>query len=316
MWRRVRPFVGLLRERGAAVVHAHSRPADLWATWGGVAAGTPVRVYSRQATYGGMPLGNRARYALTARMASCVVAVSEAVRDHLRAREGVPSRRIELIHDGIDLEALARVAPAQRTRARLGLPADVPLVGCVASLTARKGQAALVEAAPRILARHPRARFLLVGDGPERAALEQRIAACGLSASFHLPGFREDVADVIAALDVFVLPSLWEGFNLSLLTACALARAVVATNLRANREVVEPGVSGLLPTPREPVLEARRLDADALADAVAALLDDPPLRRRLGAAARARVEERFGAAAMTARHEELYERLLARARGA
>ena len=310
MWRRLRPFVKTLLERRVGIVHAHSRPADLWATWAGLAARTPVRLYSRQATYGGMGFSTRARYALTARAASRVVAVSEAVAQHLRHREGVPPARIELIHDGIDLEALARVTPREKTRAALGLAPDTPVVGCVASLTERKGQRFLIEAAPQILARFPNARFLLIGDGPERTALEDRIARLSLSHAFRLVGWRRDLADWIAALDVFVLPSLWEGLNLSLLTACALGRAVVATNLLANREIVESGVSGLLPTPTRPAIDVPTLDARRLGDAVAALLASPTRREQLGEAARRRVSQHFGADAMAARHEDLYERLL------
>lgn len=313
--RRVRPVIDELRDRRIDVVHAHSRPADLWTILAGVAAHTPVRVYSRQATYGGLALGTRARYALLARLASRVVAVSEGVREHLRAKEGVPLERIELIRDGIDLESLERVASPELTRARLGIPADAPLVGTVAALTARKGQRFLIDAAPIVLERFPRTRFLLVGEGPERADLEARIRATGRSEAFHLLGWRDDFADLIAALDVFVLPSLWEGLNLSLLSACALGRAVVATNLISNREVVYPGISGLLPTPAQPSVDARELDPRALGAAIARLLGDPAMRREFGEAARRRAITRFGARAMAACHEGLYERLIRGARG-
>jgi len=313
--RRIRPVIDELQGQRIGIVHAHSRPADLWTVLAGVAAHTPVRVYSRQATYGGLTLGTRARYALLARLASRVVAVSGAVRDHLRTEEGVPSERIELIHDGIDLDALEGVAPPQLTRAKLGIPADAPLVGTAAALTLRKGQRFLIDAAALVLERFPRARFLLVGEGPERADLEGRIRATGRPEAFHLLGWRDDFADLIAALDVFVLPSLWEGLNLSLLSACALGRAVVATNLVSNREVIEPGISGLLPTPVQPSIEARELDPRALAAAIATLLADPAMRRELGEAARHRATTRFGARAMTACHEGLYERLVHGARG-
>ena len=243
------------------------------------------------------------------------MAVSGAVREHLRAEEGVPLARIELIRDGIDLDALERVAPPELTRARLGIPADAPLVGTAAALTPRKGQRFLIDAAPLVLERFPRARFLLMGEGPERADLEGRIRATGRPDAFHLLGWRDDFADLIAALDVFVLPSLWEGLNLSLLSACALGRAVVATNLISNREVIDPGISGLLPTPAQPSIEARELDSRALGRAIARLLGDPAMRQQFGEAARRRVITRFGARAMAAGHEGLYERLVGSARG-
>ncbi len=318
---RIRPLVARLARQRPDVIHAHSRPGDLWSTWAAASAGVPVRLYTRQATYGGLAAATRARYALTARIATRVVAPSEAVRSHLVRREGVPRGRIELIHDGIDLEALARPVPAAAVRRSLGVPEHAPLVGCVASLEPRKGAHHLVSAAARLRARHPEARFVWIGDGPEREILARRIASLGLADRFLLPGFRADFADCIAALDVFVLPSLWEGFNLSLLTACALGRAVVATHLASNREMIVPGTTGLLPTPPEPVLEARDddVDPDALADAIHGLLQDSERRARLGARARQHAWARFGARAMAARHEELYGRLLrrrARARAA
>jgi glycosyltransferase involved in cell wall biosynthesis len=186
----------------------------------------------------------------------------------------------------------------------------------VAGLYARKGHGFLIAAAPFVLARVPAARFLLVGDGPEREALEARVRALGLEHAFHFLGWRVDYADLIAALDVFVLPSLWEGLNLSLLSAGALGRALVASNLASNREVIEPGVSGLLPTPARTLLEAESLDPRPLGEAIAGLLADPAARRRLGDAARRRVEARFDARRMAALHGELYERLLAETSGA
>ena len=115
-------------------------------------------------------------------------------------------------------------------------------------------------------------------------------------------------------MDVFVLPSRREGLNLSLLTACGLGPAVVATNLRSNREVVAPGVSDLLPTPDLPGLEPALTSSRALAGAVVTRLADPQPRRTLGRAAALRTRARFGAETMTARHEALYTRLLSRSR--
>jgi glycosyltransferase involved in cell wall biosynthesis len=162
----------------------------------------------------------------------------------------------------------------------------------------------------------PDTRFLLVGDGPERQNLARRIASLERPEQVRLLGWREDARDLIAAFDVFVLPSLWEGLNLSLLTACALGRGVVATHLRSNREIVEPGVTGLLPAPERAVLEADCVDPDRLGQAIGALLADPDGRRRMGEAAARRTRARFGAEMMAARHEELYRRLLHRsARG-
>lgn len=308
--RRLRALTGLLRTAAFDVAHAHVRPADLWLTLAGVAAGTRVRLYSRQATYGEWPLALRARYAAAARLATRVIAVSDAVRIHLVEREGVPPRRIETIPDGIALEPLDRLPSPARTRAQLGLPADAPLVVTVAALTARKGHRFLVSAAERVLASHPETRFVFVGEGPERALLEAQLRATGRAGAFFLLGERADYAAWIAAADVFVLPSLWEGLNLSLLTACALGRPVVASNVGSNPEIVVDGETGLLPTPSSHGLAADTLDPRPLGDAIAALLADPIRAGALGARAKLRVRSRFSAVRMAERHAELYERLL------
>jgi glycosyltransferase involved in cell wall biosynthesis len=307
---RIAPLVRLLREGDFHVVHAHSRPADLWLTLAGFKARTPVRLYTRQATYGTWPFSLRVRYALLARFATRVVAVSDAVHRHLRRRELVPRRRLELVLDGIPFASLEHTRPRCETRERLGIAAEAPLVTTVASLTARKGHRFLVSAAERVLARHPETRFLFVGEGPERAALEATVQASVRPEAFRLVGERADYADCIAASDLYVLPSLWEGLNLSLLTACALGVPVVASNVGSNPEIIRHGLSGLLPTPRATMLAARTLDPQVLGDAIADLLADRGRAASLGAAARAHVRAHFSAERMAARHETLYTRLL------
>ncbi len=308
--RRIAPLVQLLRDGHFQVVHAHSRPADLWLTLAGVAARTPVRLYTRQATYGAWPLSLRLRYALLARFATRVVAVSDAVHAHLRSREHVPGRRVELVPDGIPFAPLEHTRPRCETRAQLGVASEAPLVTTVATLTARKGHRFLVSAAETVLARHPKTRFLFVGDGPERAALEAAVRASLRPEAFLFVGERADYADCIAASDLYVLPSLWEGLNLSLLTACALGVPVVASNVGSNPEIITHGVSGLLPTPNAATLAAISLDSRALGDAIAGLLTDRNRARALARVARAHVRARFSAELMASRHETLYARLL------
>jgi glycosyltransferase involved in cell wall biosynthesis len=308
--RRIAPLVQFLRDGAFHVVHAHSRPADLWLTLAGVAARTPVRLYTRQATYGAWPLSLRLRYALLARFATRVVAVSAAVHAHLRSRELVPRHRVELVPDGIPFAPLERTRPRDETRAQLGVAAEAPLVTTVASLTERKGHRFLISAAETVLDRHPTARFLFVGDGPERAALAAAVRTSPRPEAFLFAGERADYADCIAASDLYVLPSLWEGLNLSLLTACALGVPAVASNVGSNPEIIVHGVSGLLPTPSVSTLAATSLDPRALGNAIASLLTDYGRARSLARAARAHVRERFSAELMASRHEKLYSRLL------
>ena len=142
----------------------------------------------------------------------------------------------------------------------------------------------------------------MTGDGPLRAELEARAAQPDLTERVHFLGWRTEMAPIYAALDIFLMPSLWEGFGLVLLEAMAQGVPVVGSAVSAIPEVVADGETGLLVPPRDPV---------ALAEALAALLADPARRAAMGAAGRARLEAEFSPARMVGATAALYERLAA-----
>jgi glycosyltransferase involved in cell wall biosynthesis len=153
------------------------------------------------------------------------------------------------------------VAATATWRQRL-LPADGVLIGSVGRLDDQKGYEHLVRAARRVVDAHPRVRFAIAGDGPRRAFLADLVAAQGLADRFFLCGFQADVTNFIAALDLFVSSSRWEGLPLALVEAMRLGKRVVATDVGGNREVVEPGRTGLLVAPGDPqALAAGLLEA-------------------------------------------------------
>ncbi|HEU5322824.1 MAG TPA: glycosyltransferase, partial [Methylomirabilota bacterium] len=240
---------------------------------------------------------------LAAGWTDALVAVAEENR-----RTGVELRlfapdRCEVIAGGIDPAAFARPPAARATaRAALGVPADAPLVGMVACLKPQKAPEDFVAVAARVRAALPDARFLLAGDGERREAVAAAARRAGLDGAFDLLGWRRDVPDVLAALDVFVLTSRWEGLPLVLPQAMAAGRPVVATDVNGASEAVREGVTGHLVPPG---------DVGALADRVVALLRDPARRAAMGEAGR-RASAAFDIAAMVRRYEGLYERLFAR----
>ena len=227
------------------------------------------------------------------------------MRDEL-VSAGVPASRIEVVLNGVETD-LCDGGDASAFRS--GLPGGrraAPLVGTHALLRPRKGREDLLRAPPTILRAHPSGTFVVVG-GPERpdypSALRQLCLDLGIADSVVFTGHRDDIADVLAALDVFVLPSLFgEGLPLALLEAMAAGRAAVATDTEGIREVVESGRTGLLVPPRDP---------ESLAGAVNALLSDPSRRSELGTAAREAARRRFGVERMTAEAETAYLRVLA-----
>lgn len=224
----------------------------------------------------------------------CVVAVSSTIAAWLEA-SGIPARRIETIPSGIDVAAFSTAPPALT-----GLPPGATAIGMAARLVREKGPYLLLEAAREIAARFPQTVFVFVGDGPERAGLEKCAAELGLAQRTFFTGQRSDMPGVYASLGVFVLPSFSEGLPVSVLEAMGAGLPVVAARVGAIPELIEPGRTGILVEPGS---------AAALSNAIMRLLEDPPLARRLGEAARRRAAEEHSAAAMARRYLSLYQRI-------
>ena len=245
------------------------------------------------------------------RNATHVTAVSEAVADTVAAM-GVPRERITVIPNGVDTARFIVHAPgADGGGRRAALPErwpfdgdGTPLVGSVGCLAARKDYATLVDALALLGARGIPFRAALVGDGPERAALEARIAALGLADRVRLLGERADVERLLPEMNVFVLSSREEGIPNALLEAMAAGRAAVATAVGGTPEVLRDGETGWLVPPGSPV---------ALADALADVLARPEEARRRGEAARRMTEQNMSIDAMARRHESFYAQAAGRA---
>jgi glycosyltransferase involved in cell wall biosynthesis len=236
------------------------------------------------------------------RTVDAVVVVSEAQRERL-ARSRIPSDRLHVVENAVDVDAVARTAAAGRAgeRARLGAREDDLLVLSVGRLSPEKGHAHLLEAfATAFPPSGPPARLVLVGDGPERAGLEARAARPDLAARVHFEGWRDDPHVALGAADLFVLPSLREGLPLALLEAMAAGVAAIATNV-GGVPAAAHGVALLTPP----------ADAPALAGALASLASDPKRRGELARAARERVRADYDADRQVRRLEGLY-RLVAR----
>jgi glycosyltransferase involved in cell wall biosynthesis len=250
---------------------------------------------------------------LTAGWSDAVLAVSPAVRDVLIARDGIAARRILVVPNGIDLREIDRVEPAD-VRGERGIPAGHPIVCSIGRLIPDKGHVYLLRAVAALAARPAPAHVVLVGGGPEEGRLRDEAERLGIGPRVHCLGVRGDAAAVLKASDVFVLPSLEEGFPVSLLEAMACARPVVASAVGGIPAVLADGATGLLVPPGELWgADARTADAAqaeravaALGVAIAALLDDPARARALGAAARKTVEESHSLDRVVSMLERLY----------
>ncbi len=235
------------------------------------------------------------------------LAVSEAVRASYRTALGIPAERIEVVYNAVDHAGLAARAAAARARpalrAALGLPPGRRLIVTVARHVPQKGLEFLIDALarPPLVARD--VRLALVGTGGLTAALQSRAAERGVGPRVQLLGRREDVVEILAAADVFALPSLYEGLPVALLEALAAGVPAVASDIPEIREVTTAAGARLVPPG----------DADALARGLAEVLEDPTLAARLAAEGSREVRERFDVVTTTRRFEAV---LLAAAQGA
>jgi glycosyltransferase involved in cell wall biosynthesis len=230
-----------------------------------------------------------------------ILTTSQRIADRLVAELDVSPERVTCISTGIDL---TRFHPGVTgtLRQELGLASDVALVGMISVLRSWKGHATFLDAGAELLENVSRPiHFIIAGDGPGRDELAAKIANAPWKSRVTLLGHRADVPNVLASLDVLVLPSFaHEGIPQIILQAQAMARAVVATTVGGIPEVVEDGVTGLLVPPRDPA---------ALAEKIRTVLDDADLRKRLGQAARANIEQHHSLDAMGERLLGLYEKL-------
>ena len=286
-------LIRLARAVDAALVHANGSRAMAYAGLAGRLAGRPAVWHVRIADSDG--LVDRALGAL----ATVVIATSRAVA---RRFSWAPAK-IRLVPNGVDLKRFAPRPSSGALRARLEVPPSTPIAVSIGRHVAEKGYRHLVDAAALVEGTKPGVHWILVGDGEIRSELESQARRLGLASSVHFTGWRDDVADVLALADVFVLPSESEGFGRVLVEAMAMSRAVVATAVGGIPDIVLDGETGLLVEPANPV---------ALAGAVRALLADPARAARLGAAGRARAESTFSLGAHVDAVERVYAEVLGR----
>jgi glycosyltransferase involved in cell wall biosynthesis len=289
-----------LRRERADVFHAH-QTWSLSCRYGIVAAAlarVPARVASAQ-LFVEMPrlVAVDAQHALLSRCLHRHVAVSRHVAGRLRDRLGVSEAKITVIPNAV--EARAPQPRDDALRARLDGRGDRALVLTVARLEAQKGITHLLDAAATL----PDVAFAIAGEGPERERLAAKAASLGVAERVRWFGHRDDVPSLLAAADLFVLPSLNEGLPLAAMEAMLAGVPIVATDAGGTGEIVRDGVTGLLVPPGDP---------RALSESIRALLSDRAHAARLAAAGRELIERDHSVSAMVAATSRLYDELLAR----
>lgn len=301
----LRRLIALMRGRRYDLVHCHASKAGALGRVAARIAGVPA-VYTPHCFgwVGDVPLSRKVfstavEWLLGRTASAAVVCVCDAERRWARRRRIAPERRLWRIYLGV--EDCAR--PPEPDPRLVALRGDGVLAAAVSVLREQKALDVLVDAAPSVLARVPQARVAVVGNGPLRASLEERVRALGLDAEarFALLDFAGPPSRYLQSLDLFVLPSAWEAMPLSIMEALACGVPQVATDVGGTREAVDDATGRVVP-PRSPT---------ALAEAIVALLADEPARAEMGRASRRRYQERaFNIPRMVADTARLYEAVL------
>jgi glycosyltransferase involved in cell wall biosynthesis len=296
------PLIRLLRRERVEILHGHMFGSNVWACVIGRLARVPVIVcHEHMWSYGGGRLRAWIDRWLIARWSDAFIAVSERGLRSMIEVEKIPPEDVVLIRNGVPALPPGDGAGVRR---ELGIEPGAPVVVSVGWLRPEKAYEVLIEAAATVAASNPGLRVLIAGEGPERAKLERQIDELGLSEVVTLLGMRADVPDLLAAADLAVCCSNFEGGPLSVMEYMGAALPVVATRVGGLPELIEEGENGLLVPPQDP---------PALAEAVSALLDDGDRRRRLGEAGKQLRDREYGVDAFVGRLDELYRRLLAAA---
>ena len=293
-----------IHDREPTIVHTFLLTASLYGRFAAMLArvpiviGTEVNVYERK-----RPLHQVAERWLM-RRTDAVIASAESVRDFYVAQISADPAKVVVIYNAVDWSQLQTTKTRDAVRAEVGVPANAPAAGIIARLTEQKAHRVLFDAIasrPELSALH----LIAVGDGELRDELRRRVEQLGIANRVHFVGARRDLGNLLGAIDMFMMPSLWEGLPLSLVLAMGAGLPVIASRVAGIPEVVTDNVSGVLVDPG---------DVPQLAAAMVGVLQDAALGASLGQAARGFVRPRFGVDGYIASVAALYNRLLAERR--
>ena len=296
-----------LKHQGVDLVHSHRYKENiigsLAAKMGGI--GHIIR------TYHGMPepFGGFKNikykfyifldYLISKLLVKKIIAVSFEIKKKLSQR--LSEKKITSIPNSINLDSLKIKKPPQRVREILGIDDDCKIIGSAGRLVPIKGYQVFLKAAWLIRQKDSKVKFLIVGEGPEKPNLEKLADELEISGDFLFPGYREDIQDIINAMDIFILSSFHEGIPMVLLEAMGLEKPIVATKVGGIPEVVIDKISGILVKPNDP---------EELAKMGLYLLENKKVRKKMGSEAKRRISESFTAERMAKRVLEIYQSMV------
>ena len=296
----------ILKTKDISLMHAHGSKAALVGRIAGRLAGTPVNFYTVHNSIFYPDWHNLKLAAMTlvetklSHYTDRIITVSEALRLEIINREGLSPDLPVTVYNGIEIEQFYSASDKPGLRRELGLPSDGKLVGTVARLSSQKGISHFIKAISQITEKQ--VHYIITGDGPQREELLLLTRQLNLQEKIIFTGARNDIPKLLAALDIFVMPSITEGLSIAILEAMASFLPVAASRVGGIPEIVQDGVTGILVPSR---------DEKALAQAISELLTNEEKTRSMGITARKQVELNYSAAAMGNRVTQLYFEALA-----
>ena len=240
---------------------------------------------------------------LTCWMVDKEVCVSKDVEGFVRKYARVPSYKLTTIYNGIDFKELTLTKNAEEKKKELSINRFSSIIGTVGHLTVAKGVIYLLKAFKLILEGFPNTCLLVVGDGPQEKKLKKLALELDISSAVRFLGFREDAIDIMNTMDIFVLPSLWEGMPNVILEAYALGKPIVSTSVGGAKEIIKDGQTGFLVSPK---------DWRNLADSIKLLLKNPKMIEEFGNRGKEFVSKNFSLDRMVKTTEKLYEELISK----
>ena len=297
----------VLRDKRADVLHMHGYGATTFGRLCAWRLGLPS-ILHEHANHGDTPWFQKVADQLLARHTDLAIAVSESTAEFTIRARLMPKERTKVVYLGAPLEEFARprsLSEIAEARAALNIAPGTRAVGTVTRLMPAKGNRFLIDAAPKVLAAHPQARFFIIGEGELQRALEEQARALGLGDRVVFSGFTRDVAKALSALDVVVFPSLAEGTPLTAFETLAMGKPIVATDADGLVDVLTNHIDAIV---------VPKANADALARAINEVLDSPELAARLSAEAR-NTGSRYDISVFVRKMERLYELLHETSRG-